>query len=200
MTTPWVIAFLSLSIVVLTVCVLMLGLSSRIMERLGQLEAALAPMATLPFTGPNIGDVPPRLPLGLSRVPGREDTLVLFLEFGCQPCRVLAEDLKRHPISSPGVTTVVVVDDTRLLSRNSISENLSILTDSGRAIAESWGVNGTPVAFFLSAQGKVTARTNPNSVADVNRLLRENNNLTLVASVVPMDVAQNERKESHHDR
>jgi len=176
---PWVIAFIALTAVVLLLAVLVLGVIRRVMERLLQTEAMFSPKLTDSSSGagPTPGEPAPSLPSNL--VPGSKapyDTpqgrMVLFLDAGCEPCRVLAHDLTSHGLKLNGFQPILVIDDAALIRQNHFPDGIVVIDDQ-RSIAKSWQVTGTPSVFLIDETGTVRARSHPNSARDLHQLVMQ---------------------------
>lgn len=176
MTTPWIVAFLALTFVVFLLAMLMLGLAQRVVGTLHRIEQALAPgipgSALGMGGGPQVGDRAPELPVPALDGDSRLGSLVVFLEIGCEACRVLAQDLTRHRLGPSRYETTLIVDDLSLLDDDR-AYGAVVLTDPERAIGTAWGVTGTPVAFLLNRNRTVLVRAHPNRVDDLRRLMKQ---------------------------
>lgn len=175
MSTPWVVAFVVLAIMVVLLAVFVLGLAQRLVEVLRRVEALLGdPTAAPNGVGLAIGAEAPSLPQSRT-VDGAEaeesaaDAVVLFVEHDCDPCRVLVTDLRGRQPELSGLRPVLVSAPT-VGWADALAGRWELLADSDRTAFADWRVAGTPLAYVVGADGRIRTKSFPNSAADVTAL------------------------------
>ena len=114
-------------------------------RRLGQ----LAPAVTLPDLHGRTVD--------LRDYRGR-DTLVVFWSPSCPHCQQLAEDLRRWEAEPPrGAPRLFLVSAGSVEENRALGFQSSIVLDEGFKIAKAFGVDGTPSAVLLDADGRIAS-------------------------------------------
>lgn len=178
MTGPWVLAFGAVVVSQLLLVLFVIGLGKRLLSALGRVEAVLPQPEDLPQIRPtqlDVNEPAPPLPAdNLAALTADRGLLLLFIEHGCQPCQLLAADLRHSRLNEGDCRLAAVVDDFREFPQ--LPSNWATITDSDRSIAAAWRVTGTPVAFFIDDQHVIRAIGVPNSVGDLQRLLRQGAN------------------------
>jgi len=177
MSTPWTVAYIALAVAVALLAMMMLGLTRRVLEVLERVEGFLTPLVSgeeLDRDGLRDGDQAPLLPrhagAALARQPSAGD-LVVFLEVGCEPCRVLAADVARRRFNPTPYRAVVVIDHPEEMV--AMPSNWVVLSDLRQELTRAWRVSGTPIAFAVDQTGTIRARGIVNSVKDVKTLLKK---------------------------
>lgn len=178
MTGPWLAAFVALGGTVILLAAFTLGLAHRILLVLQRVDAALHDTLARPDTvGLPTGTPAPRLP---TAVPATTETsgeakgghLLLFVEAECEPCRVLADDLRRHRPDLHGLRPVVVSTGATEWLLPALDE-WTIVADPNRSVFDAWQVEGTPLAFAIDTEGVIRDKEFPNTADDVSRLCRQ---------------------------
>lgn len=183
MSGPWIIAFVALSAAVVILAAFVIGISQRIIPAL---ERATSDFPAIhehsgqdSFTDASVlplgSDTPP-LPLfdrapTTSPNPGARSRLVVFMEAGCEPCVVLAADLRRKPLRQRDTELVAVVDDLRFGSQ--LRNEWSLVVDGAHQVSHEWRIRAKPQAVVTTADGTVLQTAVPNTRRDVTALLRQ---------------------------
>lgn len=180
MTTVWVVAFVCLAALMVVTAMLVLGIAHRAIGAIDRLQAVfddtngveLAADPRLP-----VGSSAPDLPEDEQRLNGPGDRhgreqLVVFLEIGCDACRVLAADLRRNKLRPGRVTTIAVVDVFEG-EFSKLPAGWRTLLDVDGELFRSWQVVATPVAYFVDSLGPITDRAFPNTVEDLTTVLTQ---------------------------
>jgi thiol-disulfide isomerase/thioredoxin len=179
MSTPWVIAFLSLWAVVLLEGALVLGTFRRVSIAL---ETAEGRLRELPAPGPGglrVGATVP--PFVASRADGQEFTeddlrggvsLVLFLASGCPPCRTLAADLNQNPDEVYPRLFVILSNESEFIELGLI-EAVPVVYQRDGAVARAFQTAAAPHAFLVNRDCTVIASGTPNSIAGLRRLSQD---------------------------
>lgn len=181
MSSPWIAAFLVLWVLVLVLGLLVLGMLRRVSAVLERAESLVSPIR---------GDLAPR---GLARgtsVPDFEaedesgsvvssadvlhgETIILFLDADCPPCKLLVDDLSLTTWSDLEVELVAVVSDRRYADSLAAVPGLTVLLESRRAVSDAFDSNARPHAFAISAAGVVAGSDTPNSREQLRQLARQ---------------------------
>lgn len=166
MTLPWLVMFVLLWLVVLTLFVVVVGLSSQVkVLQLGDHQ----PQPQYLDIGPKIGST---LPSGLLDLPQPNSTrLVLFMSSTCSHCQKLAEELSNASLR-PQVAEldVMLVTDERgqALYRNI---RLAKMVDGRfQELSRELSVMATPFCFSIDSAGVVLAKGVPQSIEDLSAL------------------------------
>lgn len=177
MTTPWIAAFAVLAVTVVLLGAFILGLSHRLVEALRRLEELLGDPTVAPNTvGLAVGATAPTLarrPAGgngnSADLPPTTDSLVIFAEPDCDPCRALVADLSNCRPHLAGLQPVLVSTPTATWA-DALADRWTLLSDHDRSLFTAWHVTGTPLAYVVGADGLIRAKAFPNSTADVTAL------------------------------
>jgi hypothetical protein len=173
MTGPWIVAFAALVLLVLVLSIFVLGL-------LGQVDAALAAVASrLPDErGALFGlEVGQQLPLVEFESPELgapirfHQSVVVFVSQGCAPCEVLLADLAAHATTAQGWLRVLVWEggDER---PDPALDGWLIVARQGAVLRRMFKTSSSPSAFVVDREGRIAAAGIPNSSDDVRRLVR----------------------------
>lgn len=172
MSGPWIAAFLALTIVVLILAIVVIGLMHRTITTMRSIEFSLAPVHS--NFGPQVGSLAPPMPptpgVGEPLESAPAWSLTVFLEIGCDPCRVLALDIQRHDWDG-GVRNILISDDPQLVQPHKLP-GWTVQIDSSGETSHAWGVTGTPAAFLTDPAGRIRSATHPNTSSDLRRILR----------------------------
>jgi len=172
----WIIAFVSLWLVVMIVAVILLGYLRRVTAILERAEIAVT-SGQVNFGGARVG-----MQVGQFEVldsAGRHvasdellasEAIYILLHSGCEPCRHLVAKLRGLP--PDGVPVIAVVDDTPAGREFELPDHLRNLFDPDGSIGLAFKSGGTPQAFAVAAGGIVIDLIVPGSVADIEQLAR----------------------------
>jgi hypothetical protein len=176
LTTPWIVAFLALSSVVVAEALLLIGFLRR---ALAVLEAA---ESRLSGSGTQIGGATPGMSVPAFEVRNshgqrvRSDeltnapTLFLFLSAHCEPCRPLLAQLRASGWDQSEPRLVAVLGESVADRALEFPAGVRAVYQSDRAAAHAFESTATPQAFAVDASGVVTASTIPESIDDLRRL------------------------------
>lgn len=173
MSTPWVVAFVLLTLLVVVLTLLVLGLLRQSLQVMRRLELTLGPPTVNVQDGPGVGSPAPAL-LGSNGFPTIEFSaasswsLVLFLEAGCEPCQVLAHEISHHAKWQGDVRRILVVDHAGMAPDP--DQPWLVHLDPTHVTADFWSVKSSPFAFMVDREGLVRGAAHPNSLADLERL------------------------------
>lgn len=182
MTWPWIVAFVTLSVVVIFTLFLQVGTTKRISALIGQGQDDDASVRRGPASGLKPGEQ-----LGEFRAPSSTGVLVdstsllgkariyLFLGRNCSPCDVLAAELndgEDSPRLPHGLELVVIVRSMEEASDLGLAHPLLVLIDREGHVFSTFRNSATPRAFLVSASGLVIDKDVPNHRRDVNDLAR----------------------------
>jgi hypothetical protein len=149
MSTPWIVAFVALTLLVTVLSVAVLGL----MRQVGVLHARIAPMGThFAGEGPEVGSTAPNIGVSYARSPV---TLVVFTSASCTICRELKPSIDALRRQEVGLTvhTVSLEDD--------------------RPVFDAFAVRSTPYVVTVGPDSSVLGRGVANSLEQIEELLRE---------------------------
>jgi hypothetical protein len=183
LSTAWIIAFATMSIVVLILALLVIGTLRRLDQLLTQVNAALATaMERIRRDGLQPGS---RVgSFSATRASGgrytEQDllgtmTLVLFLNSSCASCHLLAEDLRTGSAPDLGVRLVVVADDLDEARSFLASEQVTVLIQDADLVARAFDSHRTPHSFLVNELGVALAAGTPNTWAQIRGLISESN-------------------------
>lgn len=172
MTSPWIAAFIALSVVVLVLAVLFIGLLRRVGDVLDRASSLVAssghsgPQTGL-VVGQRVGAFTARTGEGERisdiEVCGRRGAVVAFFGIGCAPCEEIMTELQRVGWSSPGGTRLVVVldDDPAAKDRGLESSDVTVLYQEGGEVSAAFNVDVTPFVFAVVDDRTVVAAEVP---------------------------------------
>jgi thiol-disulfide isomerase/thioredoxin len=87
-----------------------------------------------------------------------EETLVLFWSPECGFCQEMLPDLKRLESNPPeGAPRLLVVSDGTVEDNEAMGFNSTVVLDHDYAISDAFGVDGTPSAVLVDAEGRVAS-------------------------------------------
>jgi hypothetical protein len=143
-----------------------------VLERFEDRLAATSPLIAEPEPLLPIGHVAPAQPrLGDLEEGSPYGHLVVFLEYDCPSCRLLAADMaRREPRATTNVQVTVVVDRLKR-ELGKIPPSWNVHVDTDRTQAAAWQLRATPVAYLLDAERRILAHTFPNTVRDLEKLV-----------------------------
>lgn len=149
MTTPWIVAFVVLSALVVVLAVAVLGL----MRQVGVLHARIAPMGThFAGEGPEVGSAAPDIGLNYAR---SSVTLVVFTSSTCTICAALKPSIEALRRQEVGLTVHTVG------------------LEEQRSVFDAFNVRSTPYVVTVAADSSVLGRGVANSLEQIEELLRE---------------------------
>jgi Thioredoxin len=149
MSSPWIVAFVALTVLVVVLAVAVLGL----MRQVGVLHARIAPMGThFAGEGPEVGSTAPDIGISYARSPV---TLVVFTSATCTICREL----------KPSIDA---------LRRQEVGLNVhSVGLEENRSVFDAFSVRSTPYVVTVGSDSLVLGRGVANSLEQIEELLRE---------------------------
>lgn len=178
MTTPWIMAFIAESVVLLLVALTQLGLLRRIVPILEE-RAGSPPAEARGPGGLEPGNVVP--PFTASDLDGRAVTLddvrarrdvLLFSRATCGPCRHLIEALAVEPGRDLRDRLLIVVSDRTEADELKLRElGLRVAVQHGTALFDAFATRATPHAFAIDRDGRVAQQMIPGSVDDLRELV-----------------------------
>jgi thiol-disulfide isomerase/thioredoxin len=149
MTTPWVVAFAVLTVLVVVLAVAVLGL----MRQVGVLHARIAPMGThFAGEGLEVGATAPDIGVNYGRSPV---TLVVFTSSTCTICKELKPSIDALRRQEVGLTVHTVG------------------LEDQRSVFDAFNVRSTPYVVTVGADSLVLGRGVANSLEQIEELLRE---------------------------
>jgi hypothetical protein len=149
MSTPWVIAYVVLWVVVIALGIAVVAL----LRQIGVLHARIAPMGThFAGEGPEIGAVAPTIGLNYARSPL---TLVAFTSATCTICRELKPSIDALRRQEAGLTVHLVS------------------LEDDRNVFDAFNVRSTPYMITVDRTGRVLGRGVANSLEQIEELIRE---------------------------
>jgi hypothetical protein len=173
MTTPWIIAFACLCVLVLLLGFSVIGVMRRMVGVLERAERLLSQE----FEGaPPLTRVPPFELVDESGETAsstdliRESTIVLFMEAGCKSCRTLAQELLRPEIGQ--LPLLVIAGEAGLGDDFGLAADIQVFRQYGGSVAKLFKSIVTPHAFVVDGAGVVLDRVVPGSVADLEQMAK----------------------------
>lgn len=95
--------------------------------------------------------------VSLKRFRGK-DTLVLFWNPGCGFCQEMLDELKGWERSRPeGSPEIVVISSGTVEANRNLGLQSLVLVDEGFTAGSAFGVNGTPMAVLVDADGRIAS-------------------------------------------
>lgn len=181
MSTPWIIAFICLWVLVALLGTLTLGVLRRLAPVLERLETTTAPVEV----GVDLMGLPPgQTPAAFtvfdqdgasidSATLLRHPSVILFLESGCGPCRAVADEIAGLDVVAE-IPLQVVLDDTSL-GREFFPRDARVpqFFQPGRQASAAFRSNASPQAFLLGSDGPVVASSLIGSLADLAELAKK---------------------------
>jgi thiol-disulfide isomerase/thioredoxin len=190
--TPWIVAFVALCAFVAVLAVIVVGSLRRIAVVLEQAESALRVREGRGPGGLEPGTQVPEFEGVLldgarftSASVAGAPSVIVFLGPNCPACHTLEADLAANDLPDVGARVVAVVSDLDYAERLGALENLEVVVQTDRSIADAFESKATPHAFAVDGDGVVRATATPNSVERLKELM-----ITLVGGdrVVEMQV------------
>jgi hypothetical protein len=180
-TTPWILAFTVLAVVVLVTATVVAGLFRRVVLVLSDVERLVR--------AGGMSSVPGGLPVG-SHIPGfvaageddrsvdaseisRYAAIILLMDVDCEPCRSLAAQLSGVSRSDLGVDLVVVWGHVAGSTTPPLPEWAISLRQRDHEVAEAFATSATPHAFATDAKGIIHAQRIVNTVDHLMELARD---------------------------
>jgi thiol-disulfide isomerase/thioredoxin len=181
MTTPWIVALLSLWAIVLLIGLVLVGLMRRTSGVLDEAESRLREVHHERLPGglaPGTSVPPIELKnasgssFSLAWLHGRP-SIILFMATDCPPCESLLAELSRSDFDSVGVGLFVIVEDSPEGRSLRLSDKATCLYQSDHEAFRAFRTSVTPHAFAIDAAGRITETMVPNSLNDLQRLASE---------------------------
>lgn len=181
MTTPWIVAFVALWMLVIVLGLLVLGTLRRLAPLIERAEESLsAAAAGMSPGGLPIGSTVPAFSVeevgGSTFTHGHLEgsrTIVLFLSSSCRACERFVDDLENGRIPNLGVQLVVVSDDADQALTFSRASSVTMLVQKDRSLSRVFESDATPQAFVVDEARRVLASGTPNDWERLRRLLAE---------------------------
>jgi hypothetical protein len=157
-TGPWIALVISLTVLVMTLAVLVLGLMRRVVPLLeseghrhyGLGLSGLAPGDTVP---PFEAREPDGTVLASDRLLERSRVL-LFMSASCQPCRTVAADLRTKP-EAAALPLLVVLPDEPQSHQMDLPASAPVVFERDRAASDAFRNSAVPHAYAVDAAGVV---------------------------------------------
>ena len=179
MTTPWIVAFVALSGLVVLLGLLVLGTLRQLtplIERSQEIITSAARSMAIGGLAPG-SSAPSFIAEEINGATFtevdllREPTIVVFLESGCEACEHLVEDLQHGRVPDLGVRLVVVSSDLAEARRLARSTEVTVLFDHERSVARAFQSAVSPQAFVVDEHGMVLASGTSNEWDELRRLV-----------------------------
>jgi hypothetical protein len=176
MSSPWLVAVVTLWVVVLTLVFLNLGVVRRLSVLTDLVHSRLQPI------GPEGLDPGSVVPPFRARDPAAgvvesgdligSPILFVFLKPGCAPCQGLVDELRLGSQELPPVRVVAVMDDVPESGSWIPLPGVQALLDADGSASRAFHNSAVPQAFAVDPGGKVTGRRVANSIGDLRELAR----------------------------
>jgi len=181
MSGPWIVAVGALWIVVLVLAVLVLGILRRIAPLLIRAESILSQGQDEQRTdGLSVGAQVPGFELidaeGEAVRPGQSlplPAVFLFVQQGCEPCQDLVAALGEHAESFAGKRLCIIAYGTPDEYDALRARGFSVFGQSEGQALRAFDNNEFPNAFAVDQDSKVVGKMTIDSVAELERLIRE---------------------------
>lgn len=187
MSTPWIVLFVALWLVVVSLVIVVLGLHASVEQVRLQLRMKASPLSASPSPVPP--DPLAGLPAAgsmLPAVPGHEDLtmtgaprVLLFLGATCPPCAKLAIEMRDgldHALATQSLGRVLISVITDELGSELYADVCNhIVTQPDGEISRALGVSVTPLGLAVGQDLIVSAARVPNRLEDVIELARSAN-------------------------
>lgn len=194
MSTPWVVAFGALCLLVLLMLIVVIGVVRR---AIAVLDALASGPTNLAFS-PEYGGLEPGTPVPAFVAydrDGREVSsddlegsphVLAFLSAACPPCAQLTNEL--HRVQDAGeLELVVVMEDSDTARAIPFPDGVTVLHQRDRAVSQAFKNQATPQGFAIGS-GVVTAVAIPNSVSILRQLLDRAREEVVSERATPMPV------------
>lgn len=99
-----------------------------------------------------------------------EPSVYLFMSASCQPCRLVAADLRDRWESARGMRLMAVLEDEAEAEALGLPSGLQVLYQSNRVVSEAFRNSGVPHAFAVDRGGVVVATSGVQGVGGLKRL------------------------------
>lgn len=178
MTTPWIVAYLALAVLVLVQSAVLLGMLRRVLPTLTRLDQA--GVGTPSGHGLAKGLLPGQRPgaveltdvsgafVQLSDVLATKPSVVLLVSGSCEPCGELLTDLAKSPWGQPDVNLIIITVATDAVPEvASQCGGLLLRQGPGLPASEAFDSNAYPHAFAVDRSGVVRANLIPDSSASL---------------------------------
>jgi hypothetical protein len=172
MTTPWIVAFACLWLLVLLLAFCVIGLMRRVgavLERAEHLVAegleGAAPLTVIPPF--DLADEMHEVISSTTLIDST--TIVLFLESGCKPCTAIAAELATSGWSER-LPLLVVAGEEGLGPEFNLPGEVPVYRQREREVAKLFKSVATPHAFLIDGAGVVLDRVIPGTIADLERM------------------------------
>lgn len=164
MNAEWLAAFGLLTLLVFVMATVLIGLVRRVTTLLDRVERTLLSSYSSAELMPNglaVGDMAPlsietrsvQVAEGLTTAEHRA-SLILFLEAGCEACKVLYKDIVHRRFDPSPLAGVAVIDHPDEFD-NAVPNGWTVMGDPSREISAAWLVNSTPICFLLDDNGVI---------------------------------------------
>lgn len=177
MTAPWIVAFVSLSLLVLVLAAVLFGLVTRVSVVLERAESVIrGDTLQRLFKGLEAGELAPPLSgehvagPALSNASADSPRLLLFVDDDCAPCRSLLSALERpNPILSHHELVLVIAGGGNS-TRPSVAPEWAVLRQRDHDVSEAYRVTATPYAYAVSDTNQIVTGLIPSTVMDLEVL------------------------------
>lgn len=175
MSTPWVIAFVLLWLVLVLVVVVLLGLLRRVSEVLERSVAAVS-VDDLAVGAPLLSVI---RPFDLTDDDGSRyrfpdllhgETLILFIGRDCPACEMLLEQMTDVGATVDGMPLFLILDADEHRSHVGVSAALRVLYQRAAEATEAFNNRATPQAYVVDQAGVVLERRVPGSLAHLREM------------------------------
>lgn len=174
MSAWWIIAFVSLWLVVMIVALIVLGFLRRVTAVLERAEIAVT-SGQVNLGGARAGmEIEPFQVVDRSRreVTSHElfvsPSTYLLLHSGCEPCRHLVDRIRGLRPSE--IPVIAILDDTPAGRETRLPSHVGLLFDHDGSVGTAFRIGGTPQAFAVAEGGVIVETLVPSSAADIEHL------------------------------
>lgn len=178
MSTPWIIAFAALWLLVIVLGLVVLGAFRRLEFWFSEAQKALdAATAQLRSDGLQTGEIVGAF--SATTIDGarfgradllEEPSIVLFISSDCAACELLLSGLERGVLPDSSERFVVVTDNHADAERVT-SASATVVIQQAASVAQAFKSHRTPHVFVLDANGHVVANGSPNTWEDMADLV-----------------------------
>lgn len=180
MSSPWIVAFGVLWVVVLLIALIVVGVLRRITAVLERAEAHLvggprgirgAPAGTELVDFEVIDESGDRI--SSSRL-FQASAAVLFVSPKCAPCERLLADLEGAPELTDGVPLVVIGSRSQAEEHAVSSDSIHVYREIDRSATQAFDSTSTPHVFLVGEGGIVVDSMFPTSASELRRFITKN--------------------------
>lgn len=97
-------------------------------------------------------------------------SIVLFLELECEPCEILAAEMRAFPRWSEGITAYVVSGPGSEEREFVAGLGASVIVENDHSVSSAFRTSFFPVAYRIDPGRVVAKRVNPSSIADLEEI------------------------------